>query len=267
MINQFLKKFNPKNFFYFIKLQLKKLLKYFGFKLITYKLNLGARNGKKNINVGCGEYEIDGFISVDYYSDSYYKLKSFDRVHYDMRNEDLPFKDSSLDTIYCSHVIEHIETEHVVKFISESYRGLKQGGVLRIACPDAEYLYFQLLNHPEYFSFHELYKTKSDAALCFVNEIADPKGSLDNFGLSKNILDYKYSELMEELRDGLKYNDKKSGLHINNWDYERISKIGKTIEFTRIDKSRFQGSFCSSLRGKDMDLTHPAISMYIDLQK
>ena len=72
MINKFFKKFNPKNLFYIIRLQLKKLLKYFGFKIIRYRLNLEARNGKKNINVGCGEYEIDGFISVDYYSDSYY---------------------------------------------------------------------------------------------------------------------------------------------------------------------------------------------------
>ena len=56
----------------FYKIIIKKLLKYFGFKLIRYKLDTEKRNGKKNINVGSGEYEIDGFISVDYYSDSYY---------------------------------------------------------------------------------------------------------------------------------------------------------------------------------------------------
>ena len=53
----------------------------------------------------------------------------------------MPFEDDSVDTIYCSHVIEHIETEYVEMFFKESFRVLKLGGVLRIVCPDVEYLY------------------------------------------------------------------------------------------------------------------------------
>ena len=58
-----------------------------------------------------------------------------------MRKDSLPYADESVDNIYCSHVIEHIENQYVDKFIMESYRVLKKGGGLRIACPDAEFLF------------------------------------------------------------------------------------------------------------------------------
>ena len=37
-----------------------------------------------NLNVGCGNYEISGFISVDFYSEHYYQSGNFKRTHYDM---------------------------------------------------------------------------------------------------------------------------------------------------------------------------------------
>jgi len=249
------------------KLILKNILKYFGYRLNRHNINIAERNNTININVGCGEYEIDGFVSVDYYSKSYYGSKKFDRVNYDMRNDNLPYEDNTLDTIYCSHVIEHVETEYVIKFISESFRTLKKKGVLRLVCPDAKYLYNKLLNNPEYFSWHKLYKSKNDGVLCFVNLIAEPKTYQANFGLNKNIFDFEYFELVEELKSGLKFNSEKSYLHINNWDFNRINKIAKNIGFNSIDESRYQGSFCATLRGNDIDLTHPTMSMYIDLQK
>ena len=243
------------------------ILKSNGLKIIKDTANIQARLGGVHANIGCGSYLIRGFINVDYFSERYYGDGKFNRIHYDMRSDILPFDDNSLDTIFCSHVIEHIETEHVIKFIEESYRVLKAGGVLRITCPDPEYLYFQLQNHPEYFSWHPLYKSKSDALLCFVDEVATPKIKLDNFGLDGKVDKYSYEELLIELRQGLFFNQETPQEHINNWDFKRLNEIAKSIGYTVAEKSRYQGSFCAALRGNDMDLCNPAMSLYVDIMK
>ena len=46
----------------------------------------------------------------------------------------LPFRDSSLDGIVASHVIEHLDDP--LLFIEECFRVLKKGGTLEIRCPN-----------------------------------------------------------------------------------------------------------------------------------
>ena len=113
--------------------------------VISKESKLIRANGL-HANIGCGDYELIGFISLDYFSEHYYGGKKFDRVKYDMRNDNLPFNNSTIDTIYCSHVIEHIETKYVEKFFNECHRVLKKSGVLRISCPDPEFLFYNLHN-------------------------------------------------------------------------------------------------------------------------
>ena len=64
-----------------------------------------------------------------------------ERVEYDLRKDDLPFKNNIIDNIYASHILEHIEDIYVIKFLKESFRVLKPSGVLRIVCPDAKFLF------------------------------------------------------------------------------------------------------------------------------
>ena len=48
----------------------------------------------------------------------------------------LPHADSSVDYLYCSHVIEHLTLEDAGKAIRESFRVLKPGGAFRMCLPD-----------------------------------------------------------------------------------------------------------------------------------
>jgi predicted SAM-dependent methyltransferase len=83
------------------------------------KLNLGCgwRNfGKDWIHIDGGDYN-----------------------HLDYNNvTKLEFKDSSVDLIYASHVLEYFDREEVIPVLKEWYRVLKPKGVLRIAVPDFE---------------------------------------------------------------------------------------------------------------------------------
>jgi predicted SAM-dependent methyltransferase len=92
------------------------------------------------LNVGAGRRPIPGFVSLDIPSARYHE-DEHDFETYDIRRDALPYADGSVDLIYCSHVIEHIEDVHAFRFLREAARVLRPGGVLRISTPDAHFLW------------------------------------------------------------------------------------------------------------------------------
>jgi predicted SAM-dependent methyltransferase len=55
----------------------------------------------------------------------------------DLNSEPLPFEKNSVDNIFCSHTLEHIEPERIPVVLSEMKRVLKKEGKVRIVVPDA----------------------------------------------------------------------------------------------------------------------------------
>ncbi len=84
------------------------------------------------LNIGCGACGKPGWVNLDFYS-----LPGVNCV-YDCR-KNLPFSDDSVKFIFTEHFFEHIDyTEEVPLFLSECWRVLEPGGVIRIVVPDAE---------------------------------------------------------------------------------------------------------------------------------
>lgn len=84
------------------------------------------------VNLGAGDGGKPGWVNVD--------ISDGPGVNciYDVRKK-FPFPDNSVKGIFCEHVFEHIDyTEEAPFFLSEAYRSLKKGGVLRIIVPDIE---------------------------------------------------------------------------------------------------------------------------------
>lgn len=88
-----------------------------------------------NVNLACGSvYVNDGtWLNFDYVSNSS-KVKRANLL------AQLPLNDSEVDLVYSSHFLEHIPRDQVVPFLSECFRILKPGGLLRIVVPDLENL-------------------------------------------------------------------------------------------------------------------------------
>ena len=133
-------------------------------------------------------YKIEGFKSLDIFTPNYYKNKEEflkNRIEYDIRKDDIPFENNSLDNIYISHVIEHIEDKYVVNFFKESLRVLKEGRVLRIACQDIEFLFNVSQFKSEYWNWrkstisnNELYDTDWNKLRTYdylIREVATPR--------------------------------------------------------------------------------------------
>lgn len=89
---------------------------------------------KKNlrVNVGAGSQGRDGWENVDLYPG-----KGVTCV-FDCRAS-LPFADNSVQLIFTEHFFEHIDyIDDAPSFLSECYRVLMPGGVIRIIVPDGE---------------------------------------------------------------------------------------------------------------------------------
>jgi len=59
----------------------------------------------------------------------------------------IPFDDASVDVVYHSHLLEHIDRSAAPQFLREIRRVLKPGGIHRIVVPDMEKLCRRYLEH------------------------------------------------------------------------------------------------------------------------
>ena len=81
------------------------------------------------VHLGCGAKYVPGFLHVDILP-----LPNVDVVC-DVANLEF-LNENSVDLLYASHVLEHFGRHQYFAVLSEWYRVLKIGGILRLAVPD-----------------------------------------------------------------------------------------------------------------------------------
>lgn len=67
-----------------------------------------------------------------------YEAMDGDVLRHNLKNG-IPFPDGSVDAVYHSHLLEHLDRDVVPVFLAEAKRVLKPGGVHRIVVPDLEF--------------------------------------------------------------------------------------------------------------------------------
>jgi predicted SAM-dependent methyltransferase len=262
-----------------------KILNKFGFQLV--RLNRDELTDDKNsvfINIGSGNWSKKGWINLDHPSDYY---KNTQRGHtiiaYDIRKDYLPFADDSVDAIYCSHVIEHIENKYIFNMFKECLRILKKGKVFRIACPDAEFLYQISQRKTDYwkwrwditFSNKKYYNGHPPREIDYlVQEIASPKllGYVHGLNDNKDYIDAFQSMDMntffDYLTSDLQFREEYPGDHINWWTFDKLSKILYELGFDFVIRSKYNGSCCLAMTSTaKFDTTHPQMSLYVEAIK
>ena len=90
-------------------------------------LQTAINEKKKVINIGAGQYHIEGTISID----PFYEKE--DNFHIKAYGEDLPLENDSIDFAICNAVLEHVKDPK--KIIDEIYRILKIGGKIYVDIP------------------------------------------------------------------------------------------------------------------------------------
>lgn len=81
------------------------------------------------IDIGCGREPKEGFIGVD--------IEKFPEVQIvlDAGKQRWPWKDNSVEEVWCSHVVEHLTAKERIHFVNELYRVLKPGAFATIVTP------------------------------------------------------------------------------------------------------------------------------------
>ena len=285
-MNKILKKYITKFFSLNIKL-LSKIFLYFGYYLkIDLEKKIKSTN-QINLNIGAGNYIIDNFKSLDFYSDHYYPDKNKfleERVEYDLRKDDLPFKNNIIDNIYASHILEHIEDIYVIKFLKESFRVLKPSGVLRIVCPDAKFLFNVSSFKNDYwnwrkkssFSNKQRYTTDWNNIEQYdylIRELSTPNCRFYNYKIKNSLLNLddlkklSYDQFKTTIKRGLVFRDNHPGDHINIHDFESLFEKGKDAGFRNILESKKNGSVSLTMQGSEFDVTATNMSLYVDMIK
>jgi predicted SAM-dependent methyltransferase len=218
-----------------------------------------------NLNIACGTYLIKGFDNLDY---SNYKNKKI--IQWDARKQKLPYKSNSIDNIYVSHFIEHIDDKDAKFFFLECYRVLKKNCILRVSYPDANFLFNISIFKNQYFYFFNEYKKSSFKRLIFL--LSDlfldlKKSDLKTYKKAKNYFFKKDYKKFIKLLINCKFKFRKGSNHISIWDFNKIKKISYQTKFRNIIESKRNLSVSQEMRGVEFDRSHPEISSYVDIIK
>ena len=82
------------------------------------------------LNLGCGRVRSNGWINID-------RVANFDVVAHDI-TKPLPYGDATVDFVYASHVLEHLDLQEANALLLEIHRVLKSSGIVRLVVPDLE---------------------------------------------------------------------------------------------------------------------------------
>lgn len=105
--------------------------------------------GKVILNLGCGQTYIKDAINVDFFETG---TGYCDKI-VDLNKLPWPWEDNSVDEIYMLHIIEHFDSDMMIKILKEAHRILKVNGLLHIQCPHfSSMLSLTCIDHKKAFS-------------------------------------------------------------------------------------------------------------------
>jgi len=237
------------------------------------------------LNIGAGTFNHKYWTNVDYGSEQYAKVQN-KFIELNLTEKPIfPFDNSTIETIYSSHTIEHIDDESVQNMIEESFRILKIGGVMRITCPDASLLLnsikhnvntFWNWRHEWFIKHFDIKASELEIEDFLVREISTARCRFFE-KVDEPLYPEKIKEKMNELSDEKflqwmveknVFDKRNPQFHINYWTYEKLSNMCIKAGFTTSYNSGFGQSLSAPMTNtKLFDNTHPVMSLYLEVRK
>jgi len=205
------------------------------------------------VNLGCGPSGIEGWLNYDWgilaLLSKFVGLrkwlvkwgllsKDYDKNWPELRLWDirwkLPLKNNSIDYIYCSHVLEHVEYWRVLNILKECKRVLEKEGVLRIVLPDTGLIV-------------KKYLKKRNAKMF----------NVDVFGVNRS---KDRGMVLDKLR--------RVFIREHKWVYDEKELVFllKKAGFRKIKKCSFRKGTMPDIDKLDLEI-HKELSMYFEVEK
>ena len=260
-----------------------KIIKDYDFCLENYN-NKEPLLKKKNLNIGAGQFYHPYWTNVDFDSEWYKRFNMKIDISHDLFSRaQIPIKDNSVNLIYCSHTVEHIDDSSALFLLKECHRLLKPGGGVRFTMPNINLLYDAYLRND--LDLYQDIETRNAIAKknpkyvsieqYFLDQVAGQIAEKDCDKLSDNDVRSILNKMpFEEALDyfvskcSLELHKKTPGNHISWWNYEKAKKFFKQAGFNNIYLSGYGQSAFPEMRNTTMfDTTRPNYSLYIEAQK
>jgi SAM-dependent methyltransferase len=161
----------------------------------------------------------------------------------------MPLINNSVDFIYTSHFLEHLQRYETFRVLKDSFRVLKSGGVIRIVVPDVKKLI-------------KLYLTKdySQLSLGANDERIEFRGA--DF-LSLHFYPFENNKIKSP---GILQRIQENFLKRHSWmyDFESMQNLLKKAGFINIAEKNAGESILTEVKQLDH---HPEISLFIEAEK
>lgn len=109
-------------------------------------LHIAYLSGRKTLDVGCGEGEFlkkdpSNRVGADIDENLVRRCIGMGLVAHCMSATDLGFPDQCFDAVHAAELIEHLDPSAAVRFLAESARVLKPGGIVYLTTPGERYVW------------------------------------------------------------------------------------------------------------------------------
>lgn len=224
-------------------------------------------------NVGAAGFYHPSWTNIDYATDWYRSRQKHPFLNFDLTSlEPLPIEAGCAEIVYSSHTIEHISDKAAANFLSECYRILKPGGILRLTMPDFSLARGAFRRGDQSFfssvgihaslpqSFVHFFATQLVAA-----RHADPAGKLNDAEIIKMFAEEETEQQVNRLTSACAFDPDSPGNHINWWTYGKAESFLRTAGFSTVYRSGYGQSAAVPLRNIHLfDNTYPQMSLYVE---
>jgi predicted SAM-dependent methyltransferase len=235
------------------------------------------------LNVGAGSWFHPYWTNLDNPRSDYAK-SLYANLNYDLTSGDSwPIKDNSLNIVYSSHTIEHLNDKFTLDLMKQAYKKLKSGGIIRLTCPDIdvlldaykrkdEYVFkvcnTQKLNIPLKYSIHQSLLLYFAGECC--NGIVSNKINITDEEIQKEFKSLTNKDFLNKYTNMVtnKFVKDYPKEHKTWFNAEKLLEMLKLAGFEEVYKSAYMQSRSPILRNPNFfDNTHPDISVYVEAVK
>ena len=231
------------------------------------------------LNIGAGPWFHPYWKNLDNRRANYTKSLNYSDLDFDLTSGDSwPIKDNSLNIVYSSHTIEHLNDKFTLDLMKQAHKKLKSGGIIRLTCPDIDvlldaykrndkYMFREKLNRPQPHSIHQSIIWAFAAEHC---SYISSTPSVSDEQIQEDFKSLKQKDFLNKYSDSItiKFVKDYPKDHKTWFNAEKLLEMLKLAGFEEVYKSAYMQSRSPILRDpRFFDNTHADYSVYVEAVK